>query len=369
MNHSDTNKNTTKERKIYVDVLRVISMFAIICLHSSSPVLYAYKKLSILDWSIANIFNSACRWGTLVFLMLSGLLLLPSKPNYSIGKFLKRRLYRIGLPFLGWSVIYSLLVFNKQLTAGEFPWQKMLHLFLTGESYTHLWFVYMIMALYFITPILRIFITHANPKEVWYYFYLWFAVRCLFFVAELILQMPLTIAKYVDLMDYAGIYIAGYYLDQIDFKKQQRQRIYILALVGFVITVLGPYIEIFLYQEFNGFFYNRLHPHVMFMALGVFVWFKNKPWVNIKYSDRWKGWLKNLQLFSVCSYGIYLAHQLVLVIIRQGKIGVVIKHDFLIFTEVSPLLGIPVTALCALLLSFLLTYLLRKIPIIKHLST
>jgi len=54
-----------------------------------------------------NIYNSLSKPSVPLFVMLTGaLLLMPEKVGEPLSVFFKKRLNRIGLPFLFWGVVY-----------------------------------------------------------------------------------------------------------------------------------------------------------------------------------------------------------------------------------------------------------------------
>lgn len=111
--------------------------------------------------------------GVPLFVMLSGALLLqPAKVEEPIKVFLKKRLSRIGLAFFFWSAIYFVwgyYVNNTQLTLNSVT-----QMLLSDGAYYQFWFIYLIVGLYLITPILRVIVAYANQKIIRYFIILWF---------------------------------------------------------------------------------------------------------------------------------------------------------------------------------------------------
>lgn len=97
-------------RIVWVDVLRFIAIFMVICIHCSNPFNVSPEARSNPDFNFwGSLYGSFLRPCVPLFVMITGLLLLPV--NLSIGDFYKKRLLRIAVPFLIWSVLYNL-----------FPW-------------------------------------------------------------------------------------------------------------------------------------------------------------------------------------------------------------------------------------------------------
>jgi surface polysaccharide O-acyltransferase-like enzyme len=94
-----------KEQNInWINNLRLIAMFAVIVLHTASPLLFAYKGTSLQGWLVGDIYNALVRFAVPVFVMITGALLFHRE--YELGDFLKKRIGRLILPFFFWSLVY-----------------------------------------------------------------------------------------------------------------------------------------------------------------------------------------------------------------------------------------------------------------------
>ena len=97
------------QKKFGISILRIIATFSVIVIHVSGPLVVKYGQISNFDWNIANFYDSISRYSVPMFFMISGALLL--NKDYQLKDFLKKRLGKIALPFLFWSIFYSL--FNR----------------------------------------------------------------------------------------------------------------------------------------------------------------------------------------------------------------------------------------------------------------
>lgn len=94
-------------RIVWVDVLRFIAIFMVICIHCSDPFNVSPEARSNPEFSFwGSIYGSLMRPCVPLFVMMTGLLLLPVR--LSVGEFYKKRLLRIAVPFVLWSVLYNL---------------------------------------------------------------------------------------------------------------------------------------------------------------------------------------------------------------------------------------------------------------------
>src|SRR4030067_3277008 len=108
--------------------------------------------------------------------MVSGYLLLPREED--TWTFLRKRAWKILIPFLVWSVVYDVYV-NQALANTGLTLEALLRMFvriLRGPRAPHLWYLYALIALYLFSPILRLFISKASRRDVVYYITIWILV-------------------------------------------------------------------------------------------------------------------------------------------------------------------------------------------------
>ena len=129
-------------------------------------------QFTVFWWS-TSVYLALVIMGVPLFIMLSGsLLLVPSKVNEPIRVFLKKRLSRIGIAFVFWSIVY--FAWDYFINHAALTVNSIIQSFLSGGAYKQFWFIYLIMGLYLITPILRIVVAHADRRILRYLIILWF---------------------------------------------------------------------------------------------------------------------------------------------------------------------------------------------------
>lgn len=95
-----------KKLAIPVDLIRTLAIGLVVLLHASNEALQA-SSVPMPFWWTALVYKSLSLSCVPLFVMLSGALLLqPAKLNEPIRVFLKKRLTRIGLAFVFWSMVY-----------------------------------------------------------------------------------------------------------------------------------------------------------------------------------------------------------------------------------------------------------------------
>ena len=154
-------------REIWIDWLRVTACFLVMLTHACEPFYLGGEGSLILTksdalWvSFLNVLPRAC---VALFVVASSYLQFPL--HYSSGEFFQRRAKRILIPFLIWSVVYA-------LAYGE-PVQNFKDLLLNfNYAAGHMWFVYMLVGLYLVMPLLSPWAEKVGKKELLAYLGIW----------------------------------------------------------------------------------------------------------------------------------------------------------------------------------------------------
>ncbi|HAL83260.1 MAG TPA: hypothetical protein DCO83_14365 [Mucilaginibacter sp.] len=337
----------------WINNLRLIALYAVIILHSTSLLLAQYGKVPMADWWTADFLNALVRFAVPVFVMITGALLLHRE--YEIGDFLKKRLTRVVLPFLFWSLVYVWYSwYNEEIVFGSDAWaniKQVLHLLKYGSSY-HLWYVYMLIGLYFFIPVIGKFVRNATEKEILYFLAVWFAV--------MLITQPY-LSRYNPSVDmhyfagFAGYLVLGHYLAFKDFNvRHLRGWMFALFVFSILLIALGSRL-LLKYPVWPGtMFYEPVNPAVVMLAVSVFIIVKltalKMPPVVIRMRD----------FAGKYNYGIYLGHALVLYFLDE-PFGISYKLC-------TPIIAIPLTALVCLLVTLLLVWVINKIPFGKWVS-
>ena len=158
---------TKSNRIVYMDVLRVIACFSVIMIHSSAQ--YVVKDIGSFNFWVGNIFDGLARIGVPLFIMISGALMLDKNYQFSTQKIIKH-IIRMIVFFVFWSVLYCFIfniVGSKIIKHESIDIIKIIGSLIKGHY--HLWFVYLIIGLYLIVPLLRLWVNDTNKKYVEYF--------------------------------------------------------------------------------------------------------------------------------------------------------------------------------------------------------
>lgn len=167
--------------------MRVAACFMVIMVHSTEPFYLGGEGSLILtasDGFWAAFFDSFVRACVPLFVVASSYLQFPI--HYDTGEFFKRRATRILIPFLVWTLVYAFVW-------GE-PISNLKNLLLNfNYSAGHLWFVYMIIGLYLLMPILSPWATKVEKRELQLYLGICFLTSLIPLIRDWVSTAPLAV--------------------------------------------------------------------------------------------------------------------------------------------------------------------------------
>lgn len=353
-----------KSRLLYPDSLKIIAIFGVIIIHTTAVMLGSYS-VSSWKWQVTNIFSSLVRFSVPVFFMASGIFFLDPAKDITIRKIYTKYIPRLIVALIFWGIAYEvyLVILSWMKTQVLHPSFLIAGLIkvATGHGHFHLYFIYLIVGLYVITPILRVFIKHATRQQIEYFLLLFFLFSGFFPLlftfppfsrfSSLILQMRINVV-----CGYVGYFVAGYYFDTFSFQKRTTKLIYILGISAGIMTLMGTFFLSDEHGKLVSILYEGLSPNVMLMSFAVFLFVKNCLANGIKSKKQ----TKQIAVLSKCTFGIYLIHDFFNITFKQIE-----KLYNIHLMDYNPLITIPIYTLVVFLLSLGITAILLKIPVVN----
>lgn len=159
---SPTRSATTPTFLDWVSWARIAAAVAVVTIHVTSHLVFSWGDVNARLWHFGDLLQSASRWCVPVFVMVSGALLLHTRPADTAVDFFRRRAGRIAIPLVVWTVFF--LWFDAINTDQPLNVYHFVQGFLWGRPYYHLYFLYVIAGLYLITPFLRILVAGASRR-------------------------------------------------------------------------------------------------------------------------------------------------------------------------------------------------------------
>ncbi len=350
-----------ESRKIFLDVARVLAIFAVVMIHVSAGFVVGNES-STSAFIFGNIFDSLSRIGVPLFLMISGALMLSEEKEIT-GKSIFKRIKNIVVLLIFWSACYAifysvLLPFCK---GREIAWKEFLYNFVMGHY--HLWYLYMLIGLYLITPFLRSFVKKENKNLVM--LFVAFAVLAQFLPTFLSIFCVYVeeikhIVAFIEKFElrffcgYTAYYLLGWYIVHVGFSKKQKICIYVASVLSIMgIISIAQWIPIKAESAWTAYdlAYSNSNLLVLLYTAGVFTVLSNlkNERVPVKLGA-------GLAVASKLSFGVYVVHIVVLSVM----------HKIFAFISV-PFLSLLVLWGATTVISFLVCYVLSKIPLLKKL--
>lgn len=347
-------------RIYYIDVLRVLSTLAVIVLHIAASNWYGY--IGSFNWIVFTVYSVLMRFSVPAFFMISGVLFLNEEKKMDIKRLFQHNIMRLAAFLFLWAAVYKCYFLIKgAIESGSMlmvsPIVEIIKSFLKGDTQAHLWFIYTIIGLYLIFPILKVYVNHAEKRDLEYFIILWFIFQCIYNFLNYIRLFQVTFqflfinVQKLDLhlvYGYIGYCILGYYLHKYPFQnKKTRKMIHILGAAGvlcsLVITLAVCIKSGSCIENFCGF----LSPGIVFWSISVFVLVQT----HFKNSGSGLG-EKIVENVSNCSLGIFGIHMLFVFLF--GDMGIST------FSFVS-VFSVPVLSLLVFLCSWGTIYMLHRV--------
>lgn len=251
---------------ISLDVLRVLSIFAVILIHQTTTTLQVLNH-NIETLNFALFLNQTARFAVPMLFLISGFVLeLNNKSNFSYTIYLKKRASRILLPYVLWSIVYFTIWQGLHLEK-LFSIEFLTRLF-NGTSAYHLYFVPTLIIFYLLFPFLHKFIeVIKNPFFMLSIFLIQLIISFYNYYFQTIpLQEDLRVALLTFSLFIIGIGSA-HHKDAI-LKAAQKYIKFLIPLVFlFIIGIFTHVQQISTLQNTTRYIYNQYGPLNYFYTL------------------------------------------------------------------------------------------------------
>ncbi|GHV98474.1 membrane protein [Lactobacillus nasalidis] len=343
---------------LFMDLLAIVSSLAVVMMHTSGNATYlgvvVNKFTSDGVWSV--LTNILFAFAVPIFFMQSGAKVLNYRDRYDTKSFFTKRISKVVIPFVFWSVL-AYFLFGK--------WQSvpLLKSFLAESIVGPYCFFYNIIAFYLSVPVLSLLTKYGSDR-------LLKGAICLIVFFKSVLPL-LAVAfgysmPFINALPLGGGYLqyflAGWYVANHEIAPATKKKLYLLALLMLVLEIgltLGlsyrtprlPYYNYSLGYIKN--FYDIANFPEFCVVLALFTWMKHSE-------DKIRAWRfkDHLPLLAGITFGIYLLHPFViyyLMPVLQKYLG---ASPIYVRYFAYPLV--------IYLVSAALTVLLRKIPGAKY---
>lgn len=323
-----------------VDALRIIAILAVIAIHTTT------KNLDLVSHDLKDnllifIFNQLVRFAVPLFFMISGFVLeLTSSVKINYFTYLKKRLNRIFLPYLFWSAVYYFFIYTYHSTSYFFN-------LLDGSAAYQLYFIPSLLIFYLIFPILHQYYSLISQKLVIILLgIIQIAILSYdYYVKSITIFSPVTITLCYFFSFYIGIIASHYQSQIINFVAKTKYSVIALLLISGTFVFLQAYGLYYLNHNYL-YFYSQRRTSILIYTLtlgGLFYYI----------FDKYQIFSNLIKLFSRLSFFVFFFH-------------VIILELFLKYVNPNP--PVLVFFLGVSILSFLVAFLVHKIPYLSKLT-
>lgn len=359
----------------WVDFLRILACFLVVLAHCCDSFVGSFD--GSFDFKSGVFIGSLVRPCVPLFAMISGVLLFPV--TMEMGAFYSRRLKRILIPLVVWSLALPLFYFlyfaagvqtaSPNIVMDTYTWSATvdkLYTFIFNFNYdtTPLWYVYMLVGLYLFMPIMSAWLTQAKRKDVKIFLGIWIFSMVLPYVQMLAPTLGYEgnygnmgilgicdwnpYGMFYNFAGFMGYMVLAHYLMKYPLDWNWKKTLSItlpLFLAGFAITFFG-FLET--QKHFPG-QYSKLEILWYFSGINVFMMtfaiFAIVSKLRIKTSPA-------LSRIAALTFGVYLCHFFFV----QCAYDAI---DFLGWTGLPACVKIPLMACLASAVSLFLVWLLN----------
>ncbi len=346
----------SRERIKYLSRLKSAACLAVVILHTLS------MEISVsADKSTARLMFSIMAmtlWAVPCFIMSTGALLLDESREIGLKKLFSKLILRMALALVIFTFLFKCfdaLLIDKSFEFGEvlsFTGKSLIY----NYSWEHMWYLYLMIALYLMMPAYKAAIKAMDNKTLYYILVMMFVMLCILPTVNTLIvdengqsvqfRLVIYISKVFPLFLFAGYAIE---------KEKIRVPLYISIPAVVLSLAAMPMLSSYSFNEGNMALYSVLKeyhfPATAICAAALFALFKYFDKADLKLADKFFAQVEK------CSFGIYLLHMVLLKLIFF-----VWKFDP--FNH-GGLITVFLTALAVFIVTFIIVRLLRFIPFVN----
>jgi surface polysaccharide O-acyltransferase-like enzyme len=288
--------------------------------------------------------------------MVSGALLLDPGRAQPVGAFYRRRLHRVGIPLVFWTAFYlcfRVFWYDENLGA-----RAAIESVLSGRPFLHLYFLYLLLGLYAVTPVLRTFVAAADAATMQAGIAVFLIIGC----------ADAAIAAFADVgkpnaatffLPYVGYFLLGRWLATLPLSELLVRRARIVAVVAVGIVATGTWAG----TSWHGWDHTAAYAHtyatpaVVALSAAVLVLLR---WAFGVRRQATQLTARRLRYLGELSFGVFLVHPVPLAAIER-YVGT--PH-----TIAEAAWGVPATVAATVGIAVAVSALIRALPLVRRVA-
>lgn len=305
-------REKVSKRILYFDALTIVSCLAVVFLHCNGLV-HSFEPTT--QWNQALAVEVLAYWAVPIFFMLTGANNMKYRAKYDMKTFLIRRIKKLVIPFLTWSIIVYFIQGLRAVGTEPFSLCDFLTRFANGTIEPIYWFFPAIISLTLAMPVLSLLTEHK--ATIWYIivvsFILMFVTPPLCDIAGVPWMSSLNLPVAGGYVTYA---LLGYALANYPVQKKYRYVIYLAGIACLILRYAYTFHESYLAGSTCRTLFGYTYFTGLFPAMAVFLLFQNAriPHFVEKRSS-------TITMLSGSCFGVYLIHKLILDYFVIGFLG------------------------------------------------
>lgn len=320
---------TAKQRIMYLDFLKVIAIFLMVANHCVDNVTPAERALPWYNlWG--SVYNSFTRPAIPLFMMVTGILLLPTKMD--MGSFYKKRISRVLIPFLVWSVLYNLFPWFTGLLNCE---PETIHVFFkwadTSQAFddalrnilmipfnfsafaVQMWYIYLLIGIYLYIPVFSAWVEKSDKRSQRIFLAIWAVSLFVPYLRNYLTENLFGECSWNEFglfyyfAGFSGYMLLGYHLVKYPLQMSKVSKYALAAIafaIGYAVTLIGFKNATAVEGQSEAMvelFFTYCSPNVALMSFAVFLICKDIRFTNKRVN-------RFISQFSICTFGIWMCH-------------------------------------------------------------
>lgn len=288
-----------------IDLAKSLAICAVLMIHCTAGHFGNYA-VGTNRWLAAALYGSVSRWAVPAFLICSGALMNDPARDISLKRLFSKYLPRLAAAFAVWAVFYE--AFRMFTLRGTAPLGTLLRNagenLLYANNYYHLYYFWLVFALYLALPLTRLVVRHASETELRYILAGW--LLCGGVIHTFQYFWPINRMRF-SLMYFSmpgaflcsGLGLLGWFMRVHPPKSWIDGGL--LFISGFAVTMGATCFRSVQAGALDQMFLDGFNLFVLIMAAGVF---RLCQWI----AGRWKKTPGIVVFLSGASFCVYLAH-------------------------------------------------------------